>query len=150
MISNTALAPIPTRAPARNVSKPHVLAIEDNADFVQILRHLIEAMGYELTASATGREGLDIAQQLKPDIIFCDLGLPGGMDGFEFARRVRLDEALKDTPMIAVTARTDDSSRQKALGCGFDKIFLKPVRFADLRDAMTAFSSQGGRRDPDR
>jgi CheY-like chemotaxis protein len=118
-----------------------VLCIDDNEDFLQVLSHLIEAMGCGLSTASTAEQGLEIARSTHPDIVFCDLGLPG-MDGFEFAYELRNDETLKDTPIIAISARTDEASKRKALLCGFNKIFSKPVKFADVR--ATLLSTLGG------
>jgi CheY-like chemotaxis protein len=116
--------------------KFHVLCIDDNQDFLQVLSHLIDALGYDLTTAISAVEGIDIAHAKQPHIIFCDLGLPNGMDGFEFARLIRADETLKNIPMVAVSARTDDESRAKALASGFDKTLSKPVKFADIRTVL--------------
>lgn len=114
-------------------TKFHVLCIDDNQDFLQILSFLIDALGYKFTTAFSAIQGIDKVRSSKPDIIFCDLGLPDGMDGFEFARLIRADKQLNAIPMIAITARTDNESRLKALASGFDKIFSKPVKFADIR-----------------
>lgn len=117
-------------------SKPHVLVIDDDLDFLQILRHLIDAMGYELTTSTTAKQGIEIAKSIHPDIIFCDLALPGGMDGFEFAREARSDAELKAIPMIAISGSSDTTTQQNAIFSGFDKMFPKPVKFASIRTAI--------------
>ncbi len=120
----------------RTKSKLHVLCIDDNEDFLQVLRHLIEAMGYDLTTTSMAEHGVEIVKTIRPAIIFCDLGLPGGMDGFQFASKIRSENTLNNIPMIAISARTDEASIQQALLCGFDKIFSKPVKFADIRAAL--------------
>ena len=121
--------------------KPRILAIEDNQDFLLIFRHLIEAMGYEMTTSSNAQEGLEISRCTRPDIVFCDLGLPGAMDGFGFAKAIRADAGLANIPLIAVTARTDEESKARAIDCGFDRIFPKPVKFSDIRAAIAEFSN---------
>ena len=117
-------------------SKFHILCIDDNEDFLQVLKHLIEAMGYNLTSVSSAERGLEVMQSIRPSIIFCDLGLPGGMDGFQFASEIRAEKTLNDIPMIAISAQTDDVSIQKALWSGFDKIFSKPVKFGDIRAVL--------------
>jgi CheY-like chemotaxis protein len=58
------------------------------------------------------------------------------MDGFEYARQIRIDETQKNIPLIVISARTDDATKQKALSSGFDKIFSKPIKFVDIRVVM--------------
>lgn len=116
-------------------AKPFILCIDDNADFLQILSYLIEAFGFDLATATSAKLGLDIALANTPDIIFCDLGLPD-MNGFEFAKQVRLNPALRNIPMIAISGLTDNESLGKALACGFDDTFAKPVKFADVRAAL--------------
>lgn len=117
-------------------TKFHVLCIDDNQDFLQVLSHLIDALGYDLTTAFSAVRGLDMVRTIQPNIIFCDLGLPDGVDGFEFARRIRSDQTLNVIPMVAMSARADDESRVKALESGFNKILLKPVKFADIRTIL--------------
>jgi CheY-like chemotaxis protein len=58
------------------------------------------------------------------------------MDGFEFVRQIHTDETLKNIPLIAISARTDDANKRKALSSGFDKIFSKPAKFSDIRAVL--------------
>lgn len=125
-------------------SRMRVLAIEDNQDFAQILRHLLEAMGCELELAADARSGLVTAKKALPHIIFCDIGLPGDMNGYDFARAVRADIALAHTPLIAVSGHTSHEDKARAIGAGFDRVFPKPVKFSHLHEALTTFAN--GRR----
>ena len=129
-------APLMAQDSKTVISPFDVLVIDDNEDFLQILGHLIDAMGHTLYTSTTAMDGLDIARNIMPDIIFCDLELPGGMHGFDFARSVRNDDKLRDFRMIAISGYTDAETQQQALLAGFDDIFPKPVKFADIRMAI--------------
>jgi CheY-like chemotaxis protein len=119
-----------------------VLVIEDNRDFSQLFRDMLQIMGCDPDAASTGRSGLEIAKKTLPDMIFCDIGLPGDMNGFDFACAVRADEALAHIPLIAVSGYTRDQDREHAASAGFDRVFPKPVKFADINEALETFSKR--------
>jgi signal transduction histidine kinase/CheY-like chemotaxis protein len=129
--------------PKREKQRTRVLAIEDNRDFAQLFRHMLEIMGCELDITSDARIGLSIARDIRPQLIFCDLGLPGDMDGFDFARTVRADPDLGHIPLVAVSGYTSPEDRQRALAAGFDRVCAKPVKFADISAALANFSNGG-------
>jgi signal transduction histidine kinase/ActR/RegA family two-component response regulator len=129
--------------PKREKQRTRVLAIEDNRDFAQLFRHMLEIMGCELDITSDARIGFSIARDIRPQLIFCDLGLPGDMDGFDFARAVRADPDLAHIPLVAVSGYTSPEDRQRALAAGFDRVCAKPVKFADISAALANFSNGG-------
>lgn len=74
-------APTDTAKPRRSV-----LAIEDNWDFAPLFRHMREIMGCELDITSDARSGLKMVHDIRPQLIDCDIGLPGDIDGFAFVR----------------------------------------------------------------
>jgi signal transduction histidine kinase len=92
-----------------------VLAIEDNRDFAQLFRHMLEIMGCELDITSDARSGLARAHEMLPELIFCDIGLPGDMDGFAFAQAVRSDPVLAQMPLVAVSGHNSPADVQRAL-----------------------------------
>jgi len=120
-----------------------VLAIEDNRDFAQLFRHMLEIMGCELDITSDARSGLRIAHEIRPQIIFCDIGLPGDMDGFDFARSLRADVALAHIPLVAVSGYNSPADVQRALDAGFNRVCGKPVKFADISEALATFAMAG-------
>ncbi|MDB5841561.1 MAG: two-component hybrid sensor and regulator [Herminiimonas sp.] len=127
-------------AEAGEKSRMRVLAIEDNQDFAQLFGHILEIMGCDLDIAADAQTGLEIAHKVVPHVIFCDIGLPGDMDGYDFARALRSDPGLQHIPLIAVSGYTAAEYKQKAIKAGFDRVFPKPVKFADINEALTTFS----------
>lgn len=125
-----------------------VLAIEDNRDFAQLFRHMLEIMGCELDITSDARSGLKIARDIMPQLIFCDIGLPGDMDGFAFARAVRADPALQHIPLVAVSGYNSPADVQRARDAGFDRLCGKPVKFADISEALSTFAATGRRQAP--
>ena len=150
----TVTLPLATAAdPARKSPAPsasgqdrprlRVLAIEDNRDFAQLFRHMLEIMGCDLEIRPDARSGLERAHEILPELIFCDIGLPGDMDGFAFARAIRGDAALAHIPLVAVSGYSSPADIQCALEAGFNRVCGKPVKFADISEALATFAGQG-------
>jgi CheY-like chemotaxis protein len=112
-----------------------VLLIDDNEPLAFLLGSLIETHGFDVRTAYTGEEGLIAAQDYRPDMICCDIGLPG-ISGFEVAETIRADEALKDTFMIAISGYTSWDYIEKARRAGFNEYLSKPVLNADLERVL--------------
>lgn len=118
----------------------NVLVIEDNRDIAHILSNILQIKGCTTAVAFTARNGLEIAEQNKPDIIFCDIALPGEMNGHDFARNLRAHPSLGSIPLVAVSGYSTEADRRQALDSGFDMVFPKPVKFADLTAALDRFA----------
>jgi len=103
-----------------------VLVIEDNVDSRSLMTYLLHAFGHDPVEACTGEEGLDLVQAQAPDLVVCDLALPG-IDGFVFLRRLRERTELRRIPLIAVTAFAMVGDRERALRAGFDGYIPKPI-----------------------
>jgi PAS domain S-box-containing protein len=115
----------------------HILIIEDNRDAADSLRMLLELSGgHAVSVAYTGDEGLEQARASRPEIVLCDLGLPG-LSGFEVARALRADPATARIVLVAVTGYGRDEDRRKAREAGFDDLLVKPVEPAALERAVT-------------
>lgn len=99
-----------------------VLIIEDAQGIAELERDYFEANDFNVIISDDGQEGLDLALSQEFDIIICDIMLPT-VDGFHIAREIR---AHKDTPILMVTAKTDEIDKIRALGLGVDDYIVKP------------------------
>lgn len=104
-----------------------ILVIEDDADSRDLFMFLFEKAGYVVLGASDGLGGLESAGRHQPDVIICDLQMPG-IDGFEFARRLRADARWRRVPMIACSAFSMRGDRERALAAGFDGYFAKPIR----------------------
>jgi CheY-like chemotaxis protein len=103
-----------------------VLIIEDNRDAAESLRLLLGARGHEVSAAATGPQGVERARQFRPELVLCDLGLPG-MSGLEVARALRADPGTAGALLVCVSGYGQEEDRQKAREAGFDEVLVKPV-----------------------
>ncbi len=110
------------------MSKQHILIVEDDPSIARLETDYLEIDGFHVTHCADGKLGLETALQNPFDLIILDLMLPE-MDGFEICRRLR--EQL-ETPMLVVSARSEDIDKIRALGLGADDYITKPFSPAEL------------------
>jgi CheY-like chemotaxis protein len=128
------------RVPARRV-----LVIEDNPDAAETLREMLEMNGHEAEITHNGRDGIEKARAFRPDIIFCDIGLPD-MDGYAVARGIRSDPTLASTLLVALTGYALPEDRLHAAEAGFDRHLTKPVSVAQIEEALSTVMRAGGAR----
>jgi CheY-like chemotaxis protein len=108
---------------------------------------MLEIMGCDLEITSDARSGMRLARDMQPQLIFCDIGLPGDMDGIDFARTLRADPGLAHIPLVAVSGYNSPADVKRAMEAGFDRVCGKPVKFADISAALATFST-GGRTRP--
>ncbi len=105
-----------------------VLIIDDNVDFAEMLKELLQIHRHSVTVAFSGEKGLEAAHQCKPDVVLCDIGLPV-MDGYQVARAFRSDADLRDTFLVAITGYDMFRDKQRAADAGFDIHLTKPPDF---------------------
>jgi signal transduction histidine kinase/CheY-like chemotaxis protein len=127
--------PVPPLAPepvARPVSK-RILVVDDNRDAAETLGELLRHMGHEVVIAHDGASCLALAKELRPDVAFVDIGLPG-VDGYGVARQLRQQQASEPrTKLVAITGYGQEADRRRSAGAGFDHHLVKPVDLAELR-----------------
>jgi CheY-like chemotaxis protein len=106
--------------------KRTVLIIEDNAQNRYLATFLLEKSGYAIASAPDGRQGIALAQTLRPDLILLDIQLPE-LDGYAVARALRADPALRAIPILAITSYALAGDREKALEAGCSGYFEKPI-----------------------
>jgi len=114
----------PERAEGKR--RHRILIIEDDPASVQLYSYLLRAFGYKTMVAADGVDGLDTARREQPDLILCDIQLPG-LDGVKLMQELKGDPFLRKTPIIAVTAYAMVGDRQRLLRAGFDGYIPKPI-----------------------
>ena len=106
--------------------KPLILYIEDNDQNFYLVNFILSAKGYEIVRAKDGREGVEMASSVTPQMILLDIQLPI-MDGYATARELRRNPSLKVTPIIALTSYAMAGDREKALGAGCTGYIEKPI-----------------------
>ncbi len=120
-----------------DIPRLKILLIENNRDYAGLLCSMLEKEGHLCACALDGAQGVEEAGSFLPDAVFCDIGLPK-MDGFEVARRLRLEPALKDAFLIALTGYTSQRDVQMALEAGFHLHIPKPADMEMIRNALHA------------
>lgn len=103
-----------------------VLVVDDNAMNLKLVRFLLTKRGHRVVTAMSAGEALTALEAEVPALILMDLQLPG-MDGLELTRRLRLDTALADVPIVAVTASAMRGDEERALAAGCDGYVAKPI-----------------------
>ncbi len=115
-----------------------ILVVEDNRDAADSLRMLLELLGHEVAVAYSGPEGVQSAREWRPDIVLCDIGLPG-MDGFGVAEELRRNPQTAKTRLIAITGYGREEDRRHSHEVGFDYHLIKPVDPEDLLKVLISF-----------
>ena len=115
-----------------------VLLAEDRPDEQYVTTMLLEGCGCRVIEAADGAEAVALAVRERPDLILLDLKMPV-LDGYEAARRIRRDPALRSVPVVAYTAYHSYSPAQdahEALAAGFDEHVIKPLAPDEMRELV--------------
>lgn len=115
-----------------------ILIIEDNPANVELMSFLLGAYGHTPLSAADGPRGVAAARSERPDLIACDVNLPG-MDGFAVLAALKREPALAGVPILAVTALAMAGDREKVLAAGFDGYISKPIEPESFVAELEAF-----------
>lgn len=115
-----------------------ILVIEDNPINLELMTYLLRAWGHEAISATDGQAGLDAARADPPDLVVCDIQMPG-LDGYEVARALKADAAMAGVPLLAVTAFAMVGDHDRAIRAGFDGHFAKPIDPAQFMTELARF-----------
>ncbi|AGP38567.1 ATP-binding protein [Sorangium cellulosum] len=124
-------------APDAAADRRRVLVVEDAEDVRRVMRAYIEALGHEVTVAVDGLEGVTKLLELRPEVAFVDIGLPG-IDGYEVARRARAAPGGEALYLVALSGYGGPDDQARSRRAGFDRHLIKPVGGATLQDVLTA------------
>jgi CheY-like chemotaxis protein len=102
-----------------------VLVVEDNHDAAETLSDLLELSGYPVKVAHSGLAALDAAREFGPEVVLCDIGLPG-IDGYEVARRLRAEHGAERMLLVALTGYGQEEDRLRSREAGFHHHLVKP------------------------
>ena len=115
-----------------------ILIIEDNPANIELMSFLLGAYGHTPLSAADGPRGVAAARSERPDLIACDVNLPG-MDGFAVLAALKTEPQLAGVPILAVTALAMAGDREKVLAAGFDGYISKPIEPESFVAELEAF-----------
>ena len=113
-----------------------VLVIEDNVDAAESLREVLLFGGHEVEVAYNGPQGIAKAKEFRPDVVLCDIGLPG-MDGLDVARAFKSDETLRGSFLVALSGYALPEDLQCAQAAGFETHLAKPSSIEQLDRLLT-------------
>jgi CheY-like chemotaxis protein len=114
-----------------------ILLIDDDENITQVLGKYLRKHGYDVTSVNSGREGIRVASALLPDLVVCDLDMPG-MDGYEVLASLRQDPRLTEIPVVFLTGRAAPDQIRQGMNLGADDYLTKPVDLNNLLRAIEA------------
>jgi signal transduction histidine kinase/ligand-binding sensor domain-containing protein/DNA-binding response OmpR family regulator len=114
--------------------KPILLLVEDNEDFRFYLKDNLKSI-YQIIEAQNGKEGLEQALKYLPDLIVSDIMMPE-MDGIELCKKVKSDRTISHTPVILLTARTNEEQKMEGFEIGADDYITKPFNFDILQSRI--------------
>ena len=108
-----------------------VLIIDDDEKLSKMLAFLFMAKGFKVECANSGPAAFEVLERIKPSIVILDIMMPE-MDGFEVCEKVKGDPALKDIPVIILSALSSEENREKSVSLGAYAYFEKPFKSAEL------------------
>jgi CheY-like chemotaxis protein len=112
-----------------------IIVVDDQPDLAESTGRLLRLFGHEVSVFNSAASVLDVLDEIMPDLIFSDIGMPE-MDGFELAARIKRRPDCEKVILAALTGLGDEEYRQAAVAAGFDYRFVKPMQPDELRHFM--------------
>jgi CheY-like chemotaxis protein/CRP-like cAMP-binding protein len=112
-----------------------ILLIEDNDEIRENTAEILELAMYNVFTASNGKEGIEKAIDVKPDLIICDIMMPV-LDGYGVLHTLQKNEEIKNTPFIFLTAKTERTDFRKGMELGADDYITKPFDGTELLNAV--------------
>jgi CheY-like chemotaxis protein len=112
-----------------------ILIIEDNAQTRYMFLECLQEEGFEAIGAVSGRLGIQIAKEYQPDLVICDIIMPG-LDGYEVLEELRQNPMTVAIPLIFLTVKTDETDRSYSMSLGAKDYLTKPCTVKEFRNAI--------------
>ena len=126
--------------PPYSASRPpipySIVLIEDENSMGQVTQLLLESCGYEVTVAADGSQGLRLVKALTPNLVICDVNMPG-MSGLDVLQTLRQSDATRGMPVIFLSGYISDEQTAQARKLGVSAFLGKPCSFEEMKQAIT-------------
>jgi len=116
-----------------------ILLVDDQEDVQRLLSLVLESKQRLLLHAFSGEQALQVAEREKPDLVLLDVMMPGGIDGFEVARRMRDSAVTVDCPIVFITAKVQEKDREMAFAVGGNDFIAKPFSLEKLRETVEQY-----------
>jgi PleD family two-component response regulator len=112
--------------------RPVVLVVDDNEDNLTLIGKIVESAGYEAVLATSGSQALEFVADDRPDLILLDIMMPD-MDGYSVCHALKLDAAVREVPVLFLTAKADPDDITRGFAAGAVDFIAKPFHAAELR-----------------
>ncbi|MFZ5965834.1 MAG: response regulator transcription factor [Bacillota bacterium] len=119
------------------MARKKVLVVDDEQHIVELIQFNLESSGFDVIVSDNGEEAIKLADEEIPDVIILDLMLPG-IDGFEACKKIRSNDKTSKTPIIMLTAKSEETDKVLGLELGADDYLTKPFSVRELTARIKA------------
>lgn len=126
----------------KSVESAYILVVEDNKMAQLAVKMLLTSLSCRVDIACDGQQALELSASHDYDLILMDIGLGEGLDGYEVTQHLRQRIALKDTPIIALTACVADNNQQRCMNAGMNAVLSKPLTRAHAIDLLAVFGPQ--------
>lgn len=116
-----------------------ILVIDDQRTIRELIQAALRSAQWQILQAESGEKGVEVARQEKPDLVLLDIMLPEGIDGFEVARTLKQDPRTREIPIVALTAKVQQTDREEAFRAGVDDYLAKPFGLQELRQKIRRF-----------
>jgi two-component system response regulator MtrA len=123
-----------------------ILVADDDVDIRDLVKFKLATLGHQVVTVADGNSAVDACVASRPDLAVLDVMMPG-LTGLEAVREIRNHPALKDIPVILLTARAQHSDMQTGYDYGADDYITKPFSPKDLASRVEALLERAGQRE---
>lgn len=120
----------------------HVMLIEDEPNIMEAIRFILSRDGWKVSCHSDGATAFAAIQRTTPDVVVLDVMLPN-RSGFDVLKDLREDPALKDLPVLMLTAKGQAKDRERAALLGSNAFMTKPFSNAEVRDRLRALVNHG-------
>ena len=118
-----------------------ILYVEDNLDNLNLVKRILEAVGYQFLGADNAADGIALARLHQPDLILVDINMPD-VDGLTMTQELKADARFEKTPIIAITANVMRGDRERTLTAGCDDYIQKPIDVDQLPRQIAQFLHQ--------
>jgi two-component system cell cycle response regulator DivK len=125
------------------VERRRILVVDDNPGNLKLFTLLLSSPRYDVQTASSAYRALDALGTMRPDLILLDLQLPD-MDGLELTRKLKADPALREIPIVVVTAYAMKGDEERARAAGADHYISKPVDKNVFRRVVAELVDEGG------